>query len=339
MAVHQQNRFQPGDIATAVLPFFHIYGLVVNMHFMILSGVTLVVIERFSFVGFLKSIVRHRVTHLFTVPPQMLLFCKHPAVKNFDLSHVKLCICGAAPISAELTQQFIQTLPNCSIGQGYGLTETCTTVAFMPPWQKIGTFGSAGELLPGIEARVVKADGQLAGPQESGELVVRGPSMALGYLNNEKASKETFEDGWVHTGDEVIINEKCEVFVVDRLKEIMKVRGFQVAPAELEGHLLDHPDVSDVCVVPIPDEFSGELPLAYIVIHAKTTQRIEGDPQGKEKLKAALMEHVARHKVPYKHLAGVEFVDSVPKNPSGKLLRRVLRDQARAARKITKAKL
>jgi acyl-CoA synthetase (AMP-forming)/AMP-acid ligase II len=203
-AVHQKKKYQPGDVATAgegflfcniftdvldfiVLPFFHIYGLVVNLHFMLFSGVTLVVIERFSFVEFLKSITRHRIMHLFTVPPHMLLFCKHPAVKDFDLSHVKSCIFGAAPLSAELTQQFIQTLPNCSIGQGYGLTETCTTISFMPPQHKVGTVGSAGELLPGIEARVVKADGQLAGRGESGELVVRGPSMALGYLNNEKA--------------------------------------------------------------------------------------------------------------------------------------------------------
>jgi len=144
---------------------------------------------------------------------------------------------------------------------------------------------------------------------------------------------------WVHTGDEVIINEYCEIFVVDRLKEIMKVRGFQVAPAELEGHLLDHPDVSDVCVVPIPDDFSGELPFAYIVIDTKASQRIKADPQGNEKLKAALMKYVADNKVPYKHLAAIEFVDSVPKNPSGKLLRRVMRDKAKAARQVTKARL
>jgi len=300
---------------------------------------SLVVIERFSFVEFLKTIVRHRITHLLIVPPQMVLICKHPAVKNFDLSHIKFCLCGAAPVSAELTQQFMQTLPNCSMGQGYGLTETCTSVALIPPSQRIGTIGSAGQLLPGIETRVVKANGQLALPGEPGELVVKGPSMAIGYLNNDKATKETFIDGWIHTGDEVVIKENRELFIVDRLKEIIKVRGFQVAPAELEGHLLNHPDVADVCVVGIPDDFSGELPLAFVVAETNAAKRLAADPQGAEKLKSTLMKHVADHKVPYKHLTDLEFVDSVPKNPSGKLLRRVLRDKARATRTPAKARM
>lgn len=340
MALHQKGtRFQPGDVATAVLPFFHIYGLVINLHFLIFCGLSLVVIERFSFLEFLKSIARHRITHLLIVPPHLVLICKHPAVKDFDLSCLKFCLCGAAPVSAELTQKFLQTLPNCAVGQGYGLTETCTTVSMIPASQRVGTIGSAGQLVPGIEARVVKADGQLARPGEFGELVVKGPSMAIGYLDNDKATKETFVDGWVHTGDEVVINENRELFIVDRLKEIMKVRGFQVSPAELEGHLLDHPDVVDVCVVSIPDEFSGELPFAFVVAEVNAARHIGSDPQAAEKLKATLIKHVADHKVSYKHLADLEFVDSVPKNPSGKLLRRVLRDKARTARAPAKARM
>jgi len=340
MAVHQKgSRFRPGDIATAILPFFHIYGLVVNLHFLLFSGLSLVVTARFSFVEFLKSIVRHRITHLLVVPPQVVLICKHPAVKNFDLSHIRFCMCGAAPLSAELTRQLLQVLPNCSIGQGYGLTETCTTVAMIPPSQKLGTIGSAGQLITGIEARVIKADGQLARAGESGELVVKGPSIAIGYLNNDKATKETFVDGWVHTGDEVVINENRELFIVDRLKEIMKVRGYQVAPAELEGHLFNHPDVADVCVVSILDDFSGEVPVAFVVPEANAAKRMSVDPQAASKLKAILMKHVTDYKAPYKHLADLEFVDSVPKNPSGKLLRRVLRDRARAVRVSAKAKM
>jgi acyl-CoA synthetase (AMP-forming)/AMP-acid ligase II len=163
--------------------------------------------------------------------------------------------------------------------------------------------------------------------------------MAIGYLNNDKATKETFIDGWIHTGDEVVIKENRELFIVDRLKEIIKVRGFQVAPAELEGHLLNHPDVADVCVVGIPDDFSGELPLAFVVAETNAAKRLAADPQGAEKLKSTLMKHVADHKVQYKHLTDLEFVDSVPKNPSGKLLRRVLRDKARATRTPAKARM
>ena len=164
-------------------------------------------------------------------------------------------------------------------------------------------------------------------------------------------------NGWVRTGDEVTINDQLEVFVVDRLKEIIKVRGFQVAPAELEGHLINHPDVSDVCVVGVADDFSGEVPLAFVVLDESAKQKLNEKTQTSESLKLGLKKvhfivnaaltlsltlfwkHVSDHKVAYKHLADVEFVDSVPKNPSGKLLRRVLRDQARANRSPVKAGL
>ncbi|KAF4606510.1 hypothetical protein EYR38_000564 [Pleurotus pulmonarius] len=284
--------FSPGDVATAVLPFFHIYGLVVNMHFMLF----------------------------------------HPAMRGVDLSHVKWTVCGAAPLSGELVKQVIKVLPNASIGQGYGLTETCTSIAMYPPEQRIGTIGSAGTLIPGVRARVVKADGSLGKAGEVGELVVTGPSMSLGYPDNAQATKETFIDGWVRTGDEVMINKNSELFVLDRVKEIFKVRGYQVAPAELEGHLLMHPYVADACVVSILDEYSGELPLAYVVLDKSVEEHIR-DPKTAAKLRNEIAKHVSDTKVQYKWLAGgVEFIDAIPKNPSGKILRRVLRDKARAAR-------
>ena len=121
------------------------------------------------------------------VPPQMVLLCKHPEAKNYDISHITFCMCGAAPVSRELTEQFIELFPDCCIGQGYGMTETAATICMVPPWQKIGTIGSAGTILPGIEARVVKSDGGDAKLGEKGELVVKGPSMAIGYLNNDQA--------------------------------------------------------------------------------------------------------------------------------------------------------
>jgi len=319
----------PGDVALAVLPFFHIYGLVVTLHFLLFSAMTIVVVPKFSIEDYLRSIVRHRVTHLYVVPPQVVLLCKHPEVKRHDLSRVKSCFSGAAPLGGELMKQLRQVLPNAIIGQGYGLTETSTTLSMIPPDAKFGRLGSAGQLIPGIRAKVVKEDGTLAAEGEQGELVVTGPAMSMGYLDNPEATAETYVDGWVRTGDEVIIKDN-EVYVVDRLKEIMKVRGFQVAPAELEGHLLQHPDVADACVVPIADEYSGELPLAYIVLSQAALKRVGNDFALRDALKLAISKHVSDAKVHYKRLAGgVEFIDAIPKNPSGKILRRVLRERAK----------
>jgi acyl-CoA synthetase (AMP-forming)/AMP-acid ligase II len=227
----------------------------------------------------------------------------------------------------------MKVIPNAQIGQGYGLTESATSLSMYPVDQKIGIPGSAGQLLPGVVARVVKPDGSLAGFNEPGELRVKTPSLALGYWNDERATKETFVEGWLCTGDEVIIREDKEIFIIDRLKEMMKVRGFQVAPAELEGCILDHRDVADTCVVPILDDYSGEVPLAFVVLRAPAADRVRKDSREADKVKASIIKHVADNKVAYKHLAGgVEFIDVIPKNPSGKLLRRVLRDQARRLR-------
>ncbi|KAJ7170122.1 amp dependent CoA ligase [Mycena filopes] len=320
----------PGEVAIAVLPFFHIFGLVVVLHYMLFAGLSLVVVPRFNFTEFLETIVKHKITHLFLVPPQIVLLCKHPATKNYDLSHVRFCVSGAAPLSGELMSTVRDILPNAAIGQGYGMTETCTTISLLGGRQKMGTVGGAGQLIPGVIARVVRPDGSLCKEGEPGELFVTGPSMALGYLNNKQATDETFIDGWVRTGDEVVI-KNSEVFVVDRLKEIIKVKGFQVAPAELEGHLLLHPAVADACVVAIPDDYSGEIPLAYVVLREEAQNRVSNNPREGEPLKAALKKHVADTKIGYKRLAGgVIFIDAIPKNPSGKILRRVLRDKARA---------
>ncbi|KAJ7193364.1 amp dependent CoA ligase [Mycena pura] len=323
----KSRRVNPGEIAIAVLPFFHVYGLMVNVSRFV--GLSLVVIPKFNFTDFLESIVKYKITHLFLVPPQIVLLCKHPAVKKHDIRHVKLCISGAAPVSEELMNNLRRVLPNAVIGQACGMTETSTTIAMMDRRQTMGTIGSAGQILPGTICRIVRPDGTFCKEGEQGELIVTGPSMALGYLDNEQATKETFVDGWVHTGDEAIIRNS-EIFIVDRIKEIIKVKGFQVAPAELEGHLLLHPAVADVCVVGIPDEYSGEIPLAFVVLREAVLQRVSKNPKEGEHLKTALVKHVADNKVAYKRLAGgVVFIDAIPKNPSGKLLRRVLRDKAK----------
>lgn len=257
-----------------------------------------------------------------------VLLAKHPAVKGRKFHHVKFCMSGAAPLGGDLMAQMAILFPNASIGQGYGLTETSTTVSSLKAGVRMGTVGSAGELIPGIVARVVKPDGSLATEGERGELVVTGPSMAMGYFKNPAATAETFVDGWVRTGDEVVI-KNLEVFILDRIKEIMKVRGFQVAPAELEAHLLLHPSVSDVCVVGVSDEYSGELPLAFVVPTLEVLSHIKRGDTTENDVKQAIAKHVSDAKIHYKWLmGGVEFIDAVPKNPSGKILRRILRDKA-----------
>ncbi|KAI0827404.1 amp dependent CoA ligase [Trametes gibbosa] len=330
------QRHKPGSRNLAVLPFYHIYGLLIVLHFNCFVGITVVVVQKFDFVRFLDSIQRYRITNLCLVPPMVVLLCKHPAVAKYDLSSLRLVACGAAPLSSELTNQLAARLPNCWIGQLYGMTETCTAVSFPQTDRRLASPGSGGILLPGCTARVMKPDGTLAALGEAGELVITGPSMAIGYMNNPEATRETFRDGWVVTGDEVYFNERKEIFIVDRIKELIKVRGYQVPPAELEGHLLDHPDVGDVCVVGIPDEYSGELPLAFIVPSAEAQARMDAKQSAHDEVRRAIMKHVSDHKTNYKHLAGVEFIDAIPKNPSGKLLRRFLRDRAKILRESGK---
>ncbi|KZT72452.1 acetyl-CoA synthetase-like protein [Daedalea quercina L-15889] len=333
----EDKTFRPGRVFYAALPLYHAYGLAFILHFGFFYGMPLVISPKFVFTEMLKSIERYRVTTLPCVPPMGVLFVKHPDVKKYDLSSVKSFLIGAAPVSPELQSALADVFPQATIGQGFGMTETFTIVALPRHDQKVGTLGSAGILIPGVTARVVRPDGTDCAPDEAGEFVVKMPSLALGYLNNEQANKETFVDGWLHTGDEVIINDQAELFVIDRIKELLKVRGFQVAPAELEGFLLDHPDVSDVCVVSLLDDFNGDLPLAYVVPNASAKERMSKDPAEAKRIKAAIIKYVADGKIYYKQLTGgVEFIDVIPRNPSGKLLRRFLRDKARATHQRSK---
>ncbi|KAH9903312.1 phenylacetyl-CoA ligase [Cubamyces lactineus] len=339
----EEQRFRPGDIASGVLPFNHIYGLVINLHAMFYLAMTVVVSSKFNYEKFLQSIDAYGITHLLIVPPQAVLLVKHPLTKKFKLSSLRVLVAAAAPVSAELTTQLVEAFPNLSIGQGYGMTETTAAVTVFPVSQKVGTLGSAGQLIPGIVAKVVKPDGSLAGVGEPGELLLKGPQIALGYYKNEQATKETFIDGWLRTGDEVLFAENGDMFVTDRIKELIKVKGNQVAPSELEGHLLDHPDVADVAVIGIPDDFAGEAPLAYVVLKPAVAAEIAKKPALAEEVKARLQKHVSATKSKYKWLTGgVIFIEAIPKSPSGKIPRRVLRDQSkglRAASQQTRAKL
>ncbi|KAK2461344.1 hypothetical protein APHAL10511_006629 [Amanita phalloides] len=337
----EDSRFRPGGVAIGVLPLYHIYGLVLNLHFILFAAMTYVVVSKFNYVEMLESVMRYHISHLMLVPPQITLLCKHPATPRYDLRrHVRFIMSGAAPLTSEINQELYRMFPDAHIGQAYGMTETCTAVTMFSITRKRGVPGSSGILMPGIAAKVVKSDGTLAGYGEEGELVIKSPSVALGYSNNKQATKETFIDGWVKTGDKVKIYQDGEVFVIDRIKEIMKVKGFQVAPAELEGCLLEHPDVAVACVVGVPDDYSGEVPFAFVTLRASAAECVARDPSAARVIKQSIIKHVADNKVSYKHLSGgVELVQSIPTSPSGKLLRRLMREKAKTVKKRAIAKL
>ncbi|EPQ52274.1 acetyl-CoA synthetase-like protein [Gloeophyllum trabeum ATCC 11539] len=326
---YDEARYRVGDIALAVIPFFHVTGMMVLTHVYVYGGITVIILPKFELSGFLSTIQTYRVRHLLVAPPILVLLCKHPMTAKYDISSLRCIMSGSAPLSTEIQRQFIAIVPKCSIGQGYGMTETCSSVALSPNRQQYSENGAVGRLLVGNTARVVKRDGSSAAIGEQGELWVRTPSAALGYYKNDEATKETFTpDGWVRTGDEVIMNRDAEITIIDRIKELIKVKGFQVAPAELEGVLHEHPDISDVCVVGIPDEYTGEAPRAFVVATQGARERMK-DPWEEAKIKKSIIDHVDHRKVEYKRLTGgVQFVDAIPKNPSGKPLRRILRDQA-----------
>ncbi|KAJ3917476.1 hypothetical protein F5877DRAFT_91216 [Lentinula edodes] len=324
-----ERRFRPGDISIGVLPIYHIYGLVLNVRVLriLFFHMSLVLVEKFNFVDMLRNIDRYRISHLMLVPPHIVLFCKQTELlKDYALDSVRFIMVGAAPLSNEVNNQLFNIFPEAHIGQAYGMTETCTSVSAFPISKKRGSAGT----------RILKEDGTFGTFDEPGELYIWSPSNALGYYNNEQATRETFIYGWVRTGDEAKIDRNMELWIMDRMKEIMKVRGFQVAPAELEGCILDHPDVNDACVVGIPDDYSGEVPLAFVVLKPEAAQRAISSIEESARVKASIQKHVSDNKVYYKRLAGgVEIVTTIPKNPSGKLLRRVLREKAKALKKPT----
>ena len=308
--------YQPdGEVALAFLPFFHIYGMQVLMNGLLANGVTVVTLPRFDLDQALSLVQEHRITRFFAVPPVVLALAKHPAVDSYDLSSLVQVFSGAAPLGAEIAMEAEKRI-GCEVVQGYGMTELSPVSHTTPP----GMFkaGSSGVTVSNTESRIVDPDtGEDQPFGERGELWVRGPQVMKGYLNNPEATAATLDsDGWLHTGDVAIIDEDHHMTIVDRVKELIKYNGFQVPPAELEALLITHPEVNDVAVIGIPDESAGELPKAFIV-------RSPGSEVTAEDLQTFVAEHVAS----YKHIRLVEFINEIPKSASGKILRRLLRDQ------------
>jgi acyl-CoA synthetase (AMP-forming)/AMP-acid ligase II len=312
------NLVGPEDVVLGLLPFFHIYGMVVIMNMSLAMGATVVTMPRFEPELFLSLIQKHKVTRINLVPPILLLLAKHPIVDQYDLSSLIEVTSGAAPLGEDLAEAVVQRV-KCNVLQGYGLTETSpvTHVNFNPPG-KIKR-ASVGAGIPNTECMIVDVmSGEPVGYNQNGEIWMRGPQVMRGYLNQPAATAATVdEEGWLHTGDIGYIDDDGDFYIVDRLKELIKYKGFQVAPAELEGLLLSHPAIADAAVIPSPDEEAGEVPKAFIVPNAELTAD-------------EIMEWVANQVSPHKKIRLVEFVDQIPKSLSGKILRRVLVDQERA---------
>ena len=306
------------DVVMAVLPFFHIYGMQVLMNTALRAGATIITMPRFDLPEFLSLHQQYGVTRSFVAPPIVVALAKHPIVDEYDLSHVQQFFSGAAPLSAELAAEASGRL-GCEVVQGYGMTE-------MSPVSHLTTFGgfkpgSVGVTAPNTETNIVDpASGSSLGVGEDGEVWVRGPQVMKGYLNNDVATAETLDaDGWLHTGDIGHIDADGHLFIVDRLKELIKYKGFQVPPAELEALLLTHPAVADAAVIGLRDEEAGEIPVGYVVLRPGVTAT-----------PADIQEFVAGQVAHYKQVRVLHVVDEIPKSASGKILRRILRDQAEA---------
>ena len=314
----EMNVLEPGDRMIGVLPFFHIYGMVLILNLAVYRGVPLVTMPRFELEQFLQIVQDYRVTSLNLVPPLVLALAKHPLVEQYDLSSVRIIGSGAAPLGPELERACAERL-GCDLYQGYGLTEVAgashVNIAPVPPAKQ----GSVGPVLPNTESKVIDVEsGRELGPNEKGEVLIRGPHVMVGYLNNAEATRDCIdEDGWFHTGDVGYADDDGYFYIVDRVKELIKYKGYQVAPAELEALLISHPGITDAAVIPSPDEEAGEVPKAFVVLGEKLS------PDD-------IMSWVAQQVAPHKKIRRVEIVDEIPKSASGKILRRVLVDKERA---------
>ncbi|MDP5086257.1 MAG: AMP-binding protein [Yoonia sp.] len=305
--------FQPGEVTAAFLPFFHIYGMTVLMNIHLGGGGALVTMPRFDLPLFLQISQDYKARRMWVVPPVALALAKHPLVDDYDLSALNEVFIAAAPSGPELSNAIAARL-GCTALQGYGMTELSPVSHVVP--RHAPRSGAAGVTAPNTLCRIVdiQTGADLAAGEE-GELWIKGPQVMQGYLNNPKATAESItEDGWLRTGDIAKIDADGYMFITDRLKELIKYKGFQVAPAELEATLVAMTGITDAAVVGLPDDEAGELPVAFVVA---------GDPAPDE---AAIKAHVGAQLSHYKQLHHIYFVDTIPKSASGKILRRFLRE-------------
>ena len=306
-------------VLIGILPLYHIYGMTVIMNAALYAGATVVTMPRFDLEQFLGLIQQYRVTTGDLVPPIVLALAKHPAVDQFDISSLDNVMSGAAPLP-ESVATGAAARNNMLVRQGYGLTESSPVTHTNPKSREL-RITSVGTSLPNTEWRIVDAEsGNDAATGNLGEVWIRGPQVMKGYLHNVEATRNMIDaDGWLHTGDIGKADADSYLYVVDRLKELIKYKGFPIAPAELEAVIQSHPAVADAAVVPSPDEEAGEVPKAFVVLRPDARATAE-----------ELMAHVAEHVAPHKKVRRLEFIDAIPKNPSGKILRRQLVERERA---------
>lgn len=319
----QIMQITPSDLTRvlAVLPAFHITGLVHALHLPLLINATVVMLPAFTMESMLDTVVEYQLKELLIVPPILIRLVRDPIVEKYDLRSIRRFSSGAAPLSQEILDLLQKKFPGVGFKQGYGMTESCSCITAHPPSHYDFKYAhTVGTICASTTVKIMKEDGAEGGVGEPGEIWARGPQVVMGYLNNEEATRETFDqDGFLHTGDQGSIDEHGVITILDRIKEMIKVKGIGVAPAELEDLLLGHEKVEDVAVLGIQDEYSGEVPKAYIV--PKNGQE-PGESLGRE-----LIKYVRDNKERNKKVVEIEFTEEIPKSASGKILRRILRDK------------
>ncbi|MCO5573091.1 hypothetical protein L7F22_026856 [Adiantum nelumboides] len=302
-------------IYMCLLPMYHVYGMGFFASGLLVRGSTVVVQRKFDIAETLEAIEKHRVTHMPVVPPIVLMLTQTALVNKFSLSSLVEVGSGAAPLSKEVMDAFRIRFPNISLRQGYGLTESTSVGAYTATKEESMHYGSVGRIAGNSEVKIVSIDSRKPlPPTKKGEIWIRGPCIMKGYFGKPGETAATIDkESWLHTGDLGYIDEQGYLFVVDRLKELIKYKGFQVAPAELEAVLLTNSKILDAAVIGYPDKEAGQIPMAFIVM----------DPQS-SLTEADILEFVAKQVAPYKKIRKVAFVESIPKLASGKILRRQL---------------
>ncbi|KAL5697354.1 hypothetical protein ACHQM5_030804 [Ranunculus cassubicifolius] len=312
------------DVYLCFLPMFHIYGLAFFGLGLFCSGTTIVVMRKFDFQSMLDAIKTHQVNNIPAVPPVILGLVKYTS--NGDLSSLRRVSSGAAPLSKEVSDKFREKYPWVEIRQGYGLTETSGgTSFFIGDEQAKAHAGSSGQLVPTFCAKVIDVEsGVMMPPYGQGELCVKSPTVMNEYLGNDEATKVTIDsEGWLHTGDLCYFDQDGFLYIVDRIKELIKHNGYQVAPAELEALLLSHPNILDAAVIPFEDEDAGEIPMAYVV--RSTDSRLTENQ---------VIQFIADQVAPYKKVRKVGFIDVIPRSAAGKILRKQLVTQTQLVSKL-----
>jgi len=316
LQIQQSKIFHAGETVLCVLPLFHIYGFIVILNEGLFLGSTIVLMPRYDLESLLQTIEKYRVNIAPLVPPIVLALAKESIVGNYNLSSLETIFSAAAPLAVNLIRECRARI-GCVIKQGYGMTEASPATHMSLDPADLAMDGSVGVCVPNTECKIVNEQGNAVGPNEPGEICVRGPQVMKGYLNRSDSSFEVLdEDGWLRTGDIGYADVGSNFFVVDRVKELIKYKGFQVAPAEIEAVLLSHPMIADAVVIPSPDPVAGEVPKAFVVLKEEISLEL-------------ILDYVGARVAPYKKIRKIERILHVPKSPSGKILRRILVEKER----------